>query len=81
MVLNAAIDLAIGLVPLLGDLVDFGWKANVRNLALLERHARPGAAPRADDWVFVIGVLLLLVVIAVMPLLFAAWLLSRFQLV
>ncbi|MDQ3346379.1 MAG: DUF4112 domain-containing protein, partial [Acidobacteriota bacterium] len=34
MLLNAAIDLAIGLVPLVGDLFDFAWKANVRNLAL-----------------------------------------------
>jgi C4-dicarboxylate transporter len=39
MLMNAAIDLGIGVVPVVGDLFDFGWKANVRNLALLERHA------------------------------------------
>ena len=42
MVLNAAFDMLIGLVPILGDLADIGWKANLKNLALLERHARPG---------------------------------------
>src|SRR5919198_3691818 len=35
---NVAIDVLVGAVPLLGDLFDAGWKANVRNLALLERH-------------------------------------------
>jgi hypothetical protein len=47
MVFNAAIDMLMGLVPILGDLVDIGWKANLRNLALLERHARPACCRRA----------------------------------
>ena len=50
MVLNAAIDMGIGLVPLLGDMADVAWKANLRNLALLERHVRPGVAPRGTDY-------------------------------
>ena len=60
--------------------MDFGWKANVRNLALLEQHARPGSKATPDDWAFVTVVLLLLVVMTVMPLLFLAWLLSQFRL-
>jgi hypothetical protein len=80
MLLNAAIDLAIGFIPIAGDLMDFGWKANVRNLALLEQYAHPGTKATADDWAFVTVVLLLLAVIAVIPLVFAAWLLSRFDL-
>jgi hypothetical protein len=80
MLMNAAIDLAIGFIPIAGDFMDFGWKANVRNLALLEQHARPGSKATADDWAFVTVVLLLLVVIAVIPLVFLGWLLSRFQL-
>lgn len=35
---NAAIDWLIGLVPFLGDLFDVGWKANLRNVALLRKH-------------------------------------------
>lgn len=56
MVLNAAIDGVVGAVPVLGDLFDAGWKANARNLALLERHATPGARrSTAGDWLVVGG--------------------------
>jgi hypothetical protein len=80
MLMNAAIDLAIGLVPLIGDLFDFGWKANVRNLALLERHAHPEAKATASDWAFVLVVLGGLVLVAVTPLLIVGWLLSHVRL-
>jgi hypothetical protein len=46
---NVALDAAIGTVPLLGDLFDAAWKANRRNLILLERHlVEPPLATRAD---------------------------------
>lgn len=80
MLMNAAIDLAIGLVPLVGDLFDLGWKANVRNLALLERHAHPDAKATASDWVFVLVILGGLVLVAVTPLLIIGWLLSHVRL-
>ena len=79
MVLNAAIDMVTGLVPVLGDLVDIGWKANLRNLALLERHARPGVPPSRADYAFVTVFLVLLVMVTVVPLLLAGWLLSRWS--
>ena len=53
MVFNTGLDLLAGVVPLLGDLFDAGFKANLRNLALLERHARRGVAPERSDYVFV----------------------------
>ena len=37
MMLNLWIDAAIGAIPLLGDLFDIGWKANMRNVALMEQ--------------------------------------------
>lgn len=39
MALNIVVDALVGVVPLAGDLFDAGWKANRRNLALLERYA------------------------------------------
>ena len=39
MLVNVAIDFAGGAVPLLGDLFDAYFKANLKNLALLERAA------------------------------------------
>jgi len=77
MVLNAAIDLGIGAIPVLGDLFDVGWKANVRNLALLERHAQPGVPPSPGDWLFVGGAIALLVVLALLPLMLLAWMLQH----
>jgi len=80
MVINAAIDLVIGLIPVLGDLFDFGWKANVRNLALLERYAHPESKATRADWIFVLSIIGVLIALAVIPLIVAAWLLSQFRL-
>lgn len=35
---NVAIETALGSVPVLGDLFDVVWKANLRNLAIIEEH-------------------------------------------
>lgn len=35
---NVAIDLVLGATPVLGDLADTWFKANVRNLAIIEKH-------------------------------------------
>jgi len=49
MVYNVAVDALGGALPLLGDLFDAVWKANLRNVALLERHlAEPARAAAAD---------------------------------
>jgi hypothetical protein len=77
MVLNAAIDMLLGLLPLAGDLADVAWKANLRNLALLEHHARRDTAPGASDYLFVAACLGGLALIAVTPVVLLVWLLSR----
>jgi hypothetical protein len=35
---NVAIDGLVGAVPLVGDLFDVAWRANRRNMALLQKH-------------------------------------------
>src|SRR5262245_57882737 len=40
MLANVGIDMLVGAIPLLGDVADVFWKANTKNLELLERHAR-----------------------------------------
>ncbi len=77
-VLNAAIDMLLGLVPMAGDVADVAWKANLRNLALLEHHARLDTQPSSSDYLFVIGCLAGLAVIAIAPVVLLVWLLSRF---
>lgn len=36
MLANVALDTVVGSVPVIGDLFDAGWKANARNVSLLE---------------------------------------------
>jgi Domain of unknown function (DUF4112) len=49
MIANVGVDYIVGLVPLVGDLGDFAWKANRRNARMLHDHllARCRAAPAA----------------------------------
>jgi hypothetical protein len=56
MLLNLSVDLLGGLVPVVGDLWDFFFRAHTRNLALLQdrRHERRVRAT-GRDWVVVIG--------------------------
>jgi hypothetical protein len=60
---NVAIDTLVGEVPILGDLFDIGFKANIRNLRLLDGYLeRPAAVRRSSRWVLallVLGLLLL----------------------
>lgn len=62
--LNVAIDYIVGAIPLVGDLFDFAWKSNEMNVALMRRSlAAPqtGARPATwGDWLFVGGLMLLL---------------------
>lgn len=45
------VDGVVGTVPLLGDLFDIGWRANTRNLKLLERQvADPRRVHRESRW-------------------------------
>ena len=45
MLANVGIDTIVGAVPALGDLFDAAWKANMKNVALLERHLAVSATP------------------------------------
>lgn len=55
MLFNLGIDALVGSVPILGDLFDFVWKANVRNVALVEARIGDGSPPRGGkDVVFLV---------------------------
>jgi len=76
MIVNVAIDALVGAVPVLGDLFDFAWKANARNLALLDRHAAAPRGASAGDWLFIALVSVLVLAIAAIPFLILGWLLA-----
>ena len=60
MILNILLDLVAGLVPFAGDVADIAWKSNSANLALLERHERPGVKPTSGDWAIVLLAIVLI---------------------
>ena len=64
MVVNLVIDLAIGAIPLLGDLFDIVFRSNSRNLALFRRHALDPAASTRGEQTFFLGLFLLLIGLA-----------------
>ncbi len=76
MIFHAAIDALVGAVTFIGDLFDFGWKANQRNLALLERHAYEERHADAGDWLFVVAMMVLLMAIAALPFVVAGLVIS-----
>jgi len=67
--LNLGIDYAIGSLPVVGDVFDAWWKSNRKNLDLLRRRAtvspEEARAGSTSDWLFVGGILLGLVGLAV----------------
>lgn len=77
MVLNQAIDALVGVVPFVGDLLDIGFKANVKNARLLEETLEdPRRAGRASTWV-VIGLLLAVFAIGAGTALLGYWLVTK----
>jgi hypothetical protein len=65
MVANIAIDGVIGSVPLLGDIFDVGWRANLRNTALLDRYLTAPSATKRGSLGVVAGIVVLLVLVAI----------------
>jgi hypothetical protein len=45
MLFNILLEMTLGAIPLIGDLFDFGFKANLRNIRLIERHVDAAANP------------------------------------
>ena len=66
--LNIAFDYLIGSLPLVGDVADAWWKSNRMNLDLLRKRATVSAeearSGRASDWLFVGGIIAVLILLA-----------------
>lgn len=62
MVINILIDSFAGTVPIVGDLFDLGWKANVKNIELLEKHLNV-AELTPPNRLFIFGLILVLAMI------------------
>ncbi|HAJ59124.1 MAG TPA: DUF4112 domain-containing protein [Cyanobacteria bacterium UBA8543] len=81
MVLNIIFDTVIGAVPVLGTVVDATWKANVKNIELLEEHLDVPPQPKQKaSWLFLAlllgGLLLVVVIMAAISVMLLRWLWS-----
>ena len=73
MLINVMTDVVVGLVPFVGDVADVFWKANSRNMALIEQHAGQPRAATAGDYLFVATVLTAVVLVAAIPIALMYW--------
>jgi hypothetical protein len=64
MILNILIDAIFGAVPLIGDLFDVAFKANMRNMKLMDQYYTEGRH-RGGAWKLIIPILLLVFLIIV----------------
>lgn len=64
MIFNVIIDTIGGLIPGLGDIFDIFWKANSRNMVLLQKQLESGEKREKADWLF-LGLLLLVLLLIV----------------
>lgn len=70
MLVNIAIDAILGAIPVLGDAFDFAFKANTKNLELIEKHRRnPELPATTGDRLVVLAAVLVVVVLGMLPLL------------
>ena len=79
--LNIAFDYLAGSIPFVGDLADAAWKANHKNIDLLKKRATVSAAEarsgRVSDWLFVGGIILGLIALALASAFVSLYLLLR----
>lgn len=83
MVVNVLVEAVIGTVPVIGDLFDFAWKANERNMRLLEPHLdTPAPSSSAERRlmrvavIFLILMLLAIIALSYLAIRVLAWLIG-----
>jgi hypothetical protein len=67
MIINMATDSLVGSLPVFGDIFDFAYKSNIKNVQIYREALRGERAP-VRDWAFIILVILILVVVVTVPL-------------
>ncbi len=63
---NVVVELLVGEIPLLGDIFDAVWKANARNVRLVELHHHPAQPERSGNTMVCGLVLIFLLILCLM---------------
>ncbi len=81
--INVLIDNVIDAIPLIGNIFDFMWKANTKNVALLERYLeQPRTVTRSSRMVVALTLLLVAAIFIgciVLTFYIATWILGYFK--
>ncbi|MEP6849258.1 MAG: DUF4112 domain-containing protein [Acidobacteriota bacterium] len=63
MAMNIGVDYLVGSIPFIGDAFDFVWKANKMNMELIRKRATGKGNGTTGDYLFIFGLIGLLIVI------------------
>lgn len=81
--MNIGIDYLVGSLPVVGDVADAWWKSNHMNIDLLKKRATVSSeearSGRISDWLFVGGIILGLIGLAIGSAFVSLYLLYRFS--
>ena len=79
--MNIGFDYLLGSLPVVGDVADAWWKSNQKNVALLRKRATVSAeearAGSMSDWLFVGGIIVVLVALGITSAVVSVYLLTR----
>ena len=65
MAFNICLDYVVGAIPFLGDIFDFFWKSNKQNMDLIRARASGHGKGKTSDYIFVFGLIGLLIAILI----------------
>lgn len=76
MMMNIVVDVVVGSVPILGDLFDAGFKANRRNLDLIESYGAGGKHRATAADYLIVGLAVALIALSVVTPILVLWLIG-----
>ncbi|MGI8884190.1 MAG: DUF4112 domain-containing protein [Pyrinomonadaceae bacterium] len=76
MAFNIGLDYVVGVIPFVGDAFDFFWKSNKRNIDLIRERGMGKGQGTTGDYIFVFGIILLLIGILVGSILVSLYILG-----
>lgn len=78
MAFNIGLDYLVGTIPIIGDAFDFFWKSNKQNMDLIRERGTGKNTGTTGDYIFVFGIILLLIGILVGSIFISAYILYLF---
>lgn len=74
--INVIVENIVDMIPVLGNLFDFYWKSNVRNMEILEKHlANPGRETIQSR--MIVGIVFIILFLILLAAGYASWLVLR----